>query len=301
MQDPGPERWHPDPEFLFRRGAGPLYDIGPYYLSALASVFGPAVSVAAARPPQPRTSGSSARPAGRTRFGVDVPTYVASLLGYAAGAAASLCSASTRRCGGTVSWRSPAPRRRWPCPTRTSSTARSASARRARRVDRHPGRRRHRGPRHRRAGHGPRAAHRRPHRASGDLALHVLETMEAIARSMAGREFEPIRTTFPVPATLEPGWDPFARTIAEEAPCRSPTGQEQLEGRCAGARGTAARRGHGRVRVHGRGARAGLADRPAAFGLPLRPGLAACAGGTPPRCAPRPGLGWRPRKPTGGP
>ena len=33
MQNPGPERWHPDPEFLFQRGAGPVFDVGPYYLS----------------------------------------------------------------------------------------------------------------------------------------------------------------------------------------------------------------------------------------------------------------------------
>ena len=48
MQNPGPERWHPDPEFLFQRGAGPLFDIGPYYLSVLAMTFGPAEQVAAA-------------------------------------------------------------------------------------------------------------------------------------------------------------------------------------------------------------------------------------------------------------
>ena len=47
MQGPGPERWHPDPEFLFQRGAGPLFDMGPYYLTALAMVFGPATRVAA--------------------------------------------------------------------------------------------------------------------------------------------------------------------------------------------------------------------------------------------------------------
>jgi predicted dehydrogenase len=47
LQGPGPERWHPDPEFLFRRGGGPLFDIGPYYLSMLATLFGPADQVAA--------------------------------------------------------------------------------------------------------------------------------------------------------------------------------------------------------------------------------------------------------------
>jgi len=45
MQDPGPQRWHHDPEFLFRRGAGPLFDMGPYYLTTLATLFGPAEQV----------------------------------------------------------------------------------------------------------------------------------------------------------------------------------------------------------------------------------------------------------------
>ena len=47
-----------------------------------------------------------------------------------------------------------------------------------------------------------------PHRASGDLALHVLDTMEAMASSLAGGTFEPVRTTFPVPDGLPAGWDP---------------------------------------------------------------------------------------------
>lgn len=42
FQSPGPESWHPSPEFLFQRGGGPLLDMGPYYLTALAQVFGPA-------------------------------------------------------------------------------------------------------------------------------------------------------------------------------------------------------------------------------------------------------------------
>lgn len=37
----GPEWFHPNPEFLYRRGGGPLLDIGPYYLSALVSLLGP--------------------------------------------------------------------------------------------------------------------------------------------------------------------------------------------------------------------------------------------------------------------
>jgi hypothetical protein len=52
-----------------------------------------------------------------------------------------------------------------------------------------------------------------PHRASGELALHVLDTLEAVARSLAGGTFEPVRTTFPVPSVLPAGWDPHAHTL----------------------------------------------------------------------------------------
>lgn len=40
MMDRGPERFHPGPEFLYRKGAGPLLDIGPYYLSAMVTLLG---------------------------------------------------------------------------------------------------------------------------------------------------------------------------------------------------------------------------------------------------------------------
>lgn len=38
---PGPRMFHPNPEFLVAAGAGPLFDIGPYYLTALVHLFGP--------------------------------------------------------------------------------------------------------------------------------------------------------------------------------------------------------------------------------------------------------------------
>ncbi|QEA27711.1 MULTISPECIES: Gfo/Idh/MocA family protein [Microbacterium] len=47
MQGPGPDTWHPRPDFLFARGAGPLFDIGPYYLTTLALLFGPIETVQA--------------------------------------------------------------------------------------------------------------------------------------------------------------------------------------------------------------------------------------------------------------
>ena len=85
LQGPGPQSWHPDPEFLFAPGAGPLFDLGPYYLSVLAMLFGPARRVAAVgrRPRESRVIGSG--PRAGTEFAVAVPTYVAALAEYAGG------------------------------------------------------------------------------------------------------------------------------------------------------------------------------------------------------------------------
>ena len=43
----GMERWHPNPAFFFRKGAGPVFDMGPYYISTLATLLGPVSAVQA--------------------------------------------------------------------------------------------------------------------------------------------------------------------------------------------------------------------------------------------------------------
>lgn len=37
----GPEGWHPNPEFFYKPGGGPMFDMGPYYLTALINLLGP--------------------------------------------------------------------------------------------------------------------------------------------------------------------------------------------------------------------------------------------------------------------
>jgi predicted dehydrogenase len=44
----GMEHWHPNPGFFFRPGGGPVFDMGPYYLTALVTLLGPVASVQAA-------------------------------------------------------------------------------------------------------------------------------------------------------------------------------------------------------------------------------------------------------------
>jgi predicted dehydrogenase len=85
---PGPESWHPSPDFLFAVGAGPLFDMGPYYLTTLVHVFGSATRVqAVASTSRPtRTIGSGPR-AGEV-FDVLVPTHHAALIEFGPGRSA---------------------------------------------------------------------------------------------------------------------------------------------------------------------------------------------------------------------
>jgi len=41
MASPGHERWHPNPDFYYQPGGGPLLDMGPYYVTALVQLLGP--------------------------------------------------------------------------------------------------------------------------------------------------------------------------------------------------------------------------------------------------------------------
>ncbi|WP_158862367.1 Gfo/Idh/MocA family protein [Leifsonia sp. AG29] len=85
MQGPGPESWHPNPDFLFQEGAGPLFDIGPYYLTALVQLFGPVrrVSAVVSKARETRVVGSGPR-AGE-EFSVTVPTHVSALYEFESG------------------------------------------------------------------------------------------------------------------------------------------------------------------------------------------------------------------------
>ncbi|MBN1285838.1 MAG: Gfo/Idh/MocA family oxidoreductase [Anaerolineae bacterium] len=47
MMGHGPESWHPNPDFYYQQGGGPLFDMGPYYLTALVNLLGPVKRVGA--------------------------------------------------------------------------------------------------------------------------------------------------------------------------------------------------------------------------------------------------------------
>jgi predicted dehydrogenase len=86
----GHEHWHPDPAFYYKRGGGPMFDMGPYYIHALVSLMGPATSLVgqARKAWETRTIGSAAKFG--ERIEVEVPTSVAGLIEFESGASATL-------------------------------------------------------------------------------------------------------------------------------------------------------------------------------------------------------------------
>ena len=82
----GPEDWHPNPGFFYQPGAGPLFDLGPYFVSALVFLLGSVrrvTSVARASFPERLIRGG---PLAGTRIPVSTPTNVAGALDFTGGA-----------------------------------------------------------------------------------------------------------------------------------------------------------------------------------------------------------------------
>ena len=124
----GPDSFHPNPGFLFERGAGPLFDIGPYYLTTFAYIFGSISDVAAIGQRARDVRRYEVGPQAGLEFQVDVPTEVRALLRFESGATGQLLlswDSPFRRMGflevtgteGTIALRTP-----------TASTATHASS-----------------------------------------------------------------------------------------------------------------------------------------------------------------------------
>ncbi|MFD0696066.1 Gfo/Idh/MocA family protein [Paenibacillus sp. GCM10027628] len=90
MMSRGHEHWHPDPEFYYQKGGGPMFDMGPYYLTALVALLGPIRRVTgSAGISYPERTISSEKKYGQ-RIAVETPTHIAGVLDFHSGAIATL-------------------------------------------------------------------------------------------------------------------------------------------------------------------------------------------------------------------
>jgi predicted dehydrogenase len=203
---PGHERWHPDPAFYYDIGGGPVLDMGPYYITDLVNMLGPVKSVMAASATSQKQRMIYSEPKHGQMMPVKVATHVAGILTFHSGALiqvtlsfdvpahthlpfelygteATLLVPDPNIFGGEIRTRTPVQQEWQAVPTtlpyadgnfRSLGVADLAAA----------------------------ILDNRPHRASGELALHVLEVMEGFAKaSDAGHPVE-MSTTVERPAPL---------------------------------------------------------------------------------------------------
>ena len=82
----GHESWHPGPEFYYKKGGGPMFDMGPYYLTALVNMMGPVEWVSGMTAISVPTRTITSQPKYGQVIDVEVPTHVNGLLRFANGA-----------------------------------------------------------------------------------------------------------------------------------------------------------------------------------------------------------------------
>ena len=86
----GHETWHPDPEFYYKTGGGPMFDMGPYYLTALVNLLGPITRVCGSAKKGFETRTITSQPHYGEVITVDVPTHIAGVLDFASGAVGTI-------------------------------------------------------------------------------------------------------------------------------------------------------------------------------------------------------------------
>ena len=203
----GHESWHPSPEFYYKPGGGPMFDMGPYYLTALVNLLGPVQRVTGSTRATFPTRTITSQPLNGKIVSVEVPTHYAGVLDFASGAVGTIVMsfdiwAHTLPCleihGTTGSLRVPDPNgfagpvlvrrpgdKDW---TEAAPLHRTDLARGSGVAD---------------MARGIQA--RRAHRASGELAYHVLDVMCAFEEASQAAKHVTLKSTCDRPAALPTG------------------------------------------------------------------------------------------------
>ncbi|WP_138445345.1 Gfo/Idh/MocA family protein [Sinomonas susongensis] len=214
FQNPGPESWHPNPAFLFQRGAGPLFDMGPYYFTTLVQMFGSIRRVAALGSMAKATRIIGSGPKAGEEFEVEVPTHVSALAEFESGASShSIFSFQSpykrvgyvEITGSEATLSVPDPNyfdgpleihRNGEDEWTTIPTTGPANGRGMGVLDM---------ARSIRAGE--------PHRATGQLAYHVLDTMVSVSESIDSGAFTDVASSAPSSSPLPEDWAPGEATL----------------------------------------------------------------------------------------
>lgn len=90
VMNPGMEMWHPNPDFFFLPGGGPVLDLGPYYIANLINLIGPVKRVAALTSMASETRTITSQPRNGEVIPVKTPTNIHALLEFQNGATITL-------------------------------------------------------------------------------------------------------------------------------------------------------------------------------------------------------------------
>ena len=86
----GHESWHPDPEFYYEPGGGPMLDMGPYYLTALVNLVGPVARVTGSTRVTFAERVITSQPKYGKHVNVETPTHIAGVMDFANGAVGTI-------------------------------------------------------------------------------------------------------------------------------------------------------------------------------------------------------------------
>lgn len=92
VQSPGMEMWHPNPDFFFKAGGGPVLDLGPYYISNLVQLLGPVRRVGATTGIASAERTITSKPRHGEKISVETPTTIHALLEFQSGAQITYCA-----------------------------------------------------------------------------------------------------------------------------------------------------------------------------------------------------------------
>lgn len=210
----GMEHWHPNPDFFFKPGAGPMLDIGPYYVTNLIQLLGPVRRVAALTSSAHAKRTITSEPRAGETITVETPTNIHALLDFAGGASITISTSwdvhahrhghmelygtegslflpDPNFFGGVVECGRPgeeiAPLDEWDHPFGVPNQDTRANYRTAGLADM-----------------AAALAEGRPHRCSLDLALHAVDVMTSVLKSGETGEFVTLSTTCDRPEPLGP-------------------------------------------------------------------------------------------------
>ena len=211
MMGHGPESWHPDPEFHYKPGGGPLFGMGPYYLTTLVNLLGPVEELVGSAQISFAQRTITSEPRNGQVIDVECPTHSTALLHFGGGVTATLIVSfdvwgstlpriEVYGSEGTLSVPDPntfggpvkvylEKDRRWedvPLSHGYSEQSRAIGA----------------------ADMAYALRSGRPHRAGGDMAFHVLDVMQTIYDSSDAGETMKLASTCDRPAALPVGLAP---------------------------------------------------------------------------------------------